>query len=130
MKRVMRWRYYCDHCPKSGSSGGHMKKHEAGCVRNPERVCGMCREAELDQKAPAELDAVLENEGLDALRTLADGCPACMLAAVIRARLKYGPASYEPDTGATNEPPGAAFSWTVERERFWRDVNEEACSRA
>jgi hypothetical protein len=42
MKRVQRWRYYCDFCKKSGNSGGHMKSHEASCTLNPARVCKLC----------------------------------------------------------------------------------------
>lgn len=43
MKKVKRWRYYCDHCKKSGGSGGHMKNHEEICTANPDRKCGFCR---------------------------------------------------------------------------------------
>lgn len=43
MKRVQRWRYYCDFCKKAGNSGGHMKSHEASCTLNPGRVCKLCQ---------------------------------------------------------------------------------------
>ena len=43
MKRVKRWRYDCDHCKKTGGSGGHMKNHEKICTANPDRECGFCR---------------------------------------------------------------------------------------
>ena len=36
------WRYKCDHCRKSGCSGGAMKAHECRCFKNPERLCSMC----------------------------------------------------------------------------------------
>jgi hypothetical protein len=49
MRRVQRWRYYCDFCKKAGNSGGHMKKHEASCTLNPQRTCGMCAVIEADQ---------------------------------------------------------------------------------
>lgn len=42
MKAVQRWRYYCDHCKKSGGSKGHMLSHEQGCTLNPNRICKMC----------------------------------------------------------------------------------------
>jgi hypothetical protein len=42
VKRVQRWRYYCDFCKKAGNSGFHLKKHEASCTLNPGRVCRMC----------------------------------------------------------------------------------------
>lgn len=42
MRKVQRWRYYCDHCKKVGGSGFHMAKHEVGCTLNPDRKCGLC----------------------------------------------------------------------------------------
>lgn len=59
MKRVQRWRYYCDFCKKAGNSGGHMKKHEASCTLNPARVCRMCVHIGDGQADMAEMLALL-----------------------------------------------------------------------
>lgn len=123
MKCVKRWRYYCDHCKKGLSSKPAMKRHEAGCCKNAARVCGMCREAELEQQPSELLDATLADGGLDALRKIAAGCPACMLAAVIRERLadeeEYGPRRGDEDPIA-----GSGFNFRTERDRFWADLND------
>lgn len=42
MRKVKRWRYYCDFCKKSGGSGHHMADHEERCTMNPNRYCSMC----------------------------------------------------------------------------------------
>jgi hypothetical protein len=42
MKRVQRWRYYCDHCKKVSGLRSAMEKHEKGCTLNPQRRCGIC----------------------------------------------------------------------------------------
>jgi len=42
MRKVQRWRYYCDHCTKAGQSGYHMANHEKHCTLNPLRECRMC----------------------------------------------------------------------------------------
>jgi hypothetical protein len=42
MKRVRKYVYYCDHCPKRMLSGHGIKKHELTCTANPKRECGVC----------------------------------------------------------------------------------------
>jgi hypothetical protein len=42
MRRVQRWRYYCDHCKKVSGLRSAMEKHEKGCTLNPARDCGIC----------------------------------------------------------------------------------------
>lgn len=119
MRRKRAWRYYCDHCNRGGASGGHMKVHEKRCCRNPERVCGMCREAEIGQKPIKDLIEAL-GDGLDdgviKLRTLAVGCPACMLSAIIQSRLQE-PAD---ETGPGFHVP---FDFNKAKDEFWSDVN-------
>lgn len=101
-------RYYCDFCPKSGCAAGHMKSHELHCTANPNRECGLCRqavkpadlfhhipEAESFKKAytwkDPSTDEVHEDFTLEghepareaALLTLREACgdcPACILA--------------------------------------------------
>lgn len=123
MKRVLRWRYYCDFCPKSGASGGHMKAHERSCCRNPERVCGMCEKAHLDQQPIAELIEALKSEDVKGLRETASGCPACMLAAIIQSGIQQ-PWNGEDDPGFRVE-----FDFKAESESFWADVHEEEATR-
>jgi hypothetical protein len=92
MRQVKRWRYYCDFCRKAGGSAYYMKKHEAGCTLNPGRQCGMCSlHGDVNAKPLAELITIfapandyeaLIPERLAQLRKDADGCPACIFAAL------------------------------------------------
>jgi len=62
-----------------------MVKHETGCTSNPVRVCRMCGIAGFAQKSGAELFEAAK-KGTAALRELAEGCPACMLAGIKQLR--------------------------------------------
>jgi len=62
MKKKMRARWYCDFCGRGSGSAPGMQKHEQGCTMNPDRACGMCREAALAQAPIAELVAVLAED--------------------------------------------------------------------
>lgn len=134
MKKVKRWRYYCDFCKKSGGSGGHMKNHEAACTKNPDRECGLCRMADLEQKKTSELielvnkhiiwrsfednygnstdsytefkSGITEDKVLKELRDFVEGCPACMLTAM---RLTI-------TTGLFS-----SFKWIKERDSFYKE---------
>lgn len=101
MRKVMRWRYYCDHCKRSGGSGGHMAKHEKGCTNNPARVCGLCLHSSNEQASIEALKAAWATS-FKALRELAGECPACILAA-----MRQGPG-----------PDGGAGFWSDSDERF------------
>jgi len=103
VRRKKVWRYYCEHCRKSGCSGYHMRRHEEGCTLNPNRICRMCKMVEGEQKPLDVLTAVFDglpvteadeygyrtttvNDSelqryIKRLETITDGCPACMLAA-------------------------------------------------
>lgn len=109
MKKVKRWRYYCDHCKKSGGSAWHMKKHEKTCTANPDRHCGFC-EIEGNINDIEKLKSIVEksvSEFWEETKNFSDtdfhdtdfhikitenlekdllkeskGCPACALAAV------------------------------------------------
>ncbi len=130
MTRKKRWRYYCDHCNKSGASGGHMKTHEARCCRNPERVCGFHSDERIEEPQPAlaDLTAALEGgkswaEGLKALREAAHGCPACMLAGILQSEVLQ-----EAKEMAHGDPesfpwPELDFDFKKEVESFWVDVH-------
>ena len=99
VKRVNR--YYCDFCKKSGCSKPALAKHEKHCTMNPARECRMCAFAELSGEPLSKLIAIMPtpptdyNDLTDAesfeafarsfipkLRTEADGCPTCMMAAI------------------------------------------------
>lgn len=108
MKTVLRPRYYCEYCKKSGGRKDIIAKHETGCTANPNRVCGCCRLAAMKQPSIDELRNALNEDAkefgeysphddgesvhlrnaptLMALITPNDRlyCPACMLT-VLRA---------------------------------------------
>ena len=90
MRKARRWRYYCEHCKRSGASGYHIQKHETGCTLNPNRVCRMCQLAKITQQPMAALIEALRDGGLPAIRELAGGCPACILAAIRLDRIGRG----------------------------------------
>lgn len=84
-------RYYCDHCKKATCQKAAMTRHENGCLRNPNRVCGFCAESakcDLDthQLTLKTLIAVLQEHGLEKLKDDAKNCPGCCFAAIIQSR--------------------------------------------
>lgn len=96
MRKVQRWRYYCDFCKKAGNSGFHMRNHEASCTLNPARVCKLCpRIGEVEQADMAAMLALLPD-------------PAQFMETI--------PAQYE--RGFLNEPLCVAHEYTR--------INEEA----
>lgn len=139
MKRKMVWGYWCDYCGKFGRSGGHMKRHEARCIKNPNRHCGMCYAAGNSQPEMSELVALASPLGLfwtedrdetpyynsaeakecakcllPELMEAADNCPACVLAAL-----------------AQNKVPAKDIGFDFEKEKtaFWSAVNENEMRR-
>ena len=129
MRKIKRWRYYCDFCNKGGGHSGWMKIHEKHCTLNPNRQCRMCEVADIPQQSVNELiekfKSVVDKQSLESfinddkkaleeLREITEGCPACMLA-VIR---QY------PDAIV-------AFDFKEESKSFWRNMNdrhaEEEC---
>jgi len=115
MKKKRKWRYYCDHCKKSGGTEFHMKKHEARCTMNPERVCGTCEESDGHQYDMSILIAELMSGGIDALRDKTEGCPNCMLAAVRQSGIMT----------KDDEDFKEVYGWDykIEKEAFWKEVN-------
>lgn len=101
MRKKRVWRYYCDFCNKAACRP--LVKHEEHCTKNPQRRCRMCVWAKLQTKSVHELVAAA-NAGIDTLRRVAHGCPACMLAGI-----RQGTASCEFDFGA-------------ERDAFWETL--------
>lgn len=117
-------RYRCDHCRKTSGSAPAMKRHESGCTANPQRRCGMCKQ---NQHTPLpDLIAALgagDKAGVDALRDAAEGCPACMLAAIRQSGLQrattFGPEGIEDDGFRV------PFDFNAEKESWWADRNDE-----
>lgn len=95
-------RYYCDFCKKSGCSSYHMKRHEAACTANPNRICRVCKTdvrdlgflaQELQSKPDGMMVPDIPNcqrevtkESFDRVSDLVDGCPACLLAVLRRGK--------------------------------------------
>lgn len=134
MKKLQRWRYYCDFCKKAGQSGGHMKSHESACTLNPGRVCKMCVKMDhVGQPAMADLLAVLplppnemgwdEEEAFKALveaampelRILTNNCPACIMAALRQKKIPV--------------PIVTSFNFKKEIEAIFQGINEEENER-
>ena len=113
MRRWRTWRYGCDYCRKTGCSASHMARHERRCTNNPNRECGMCRYFGIPEHSVAALVAVLRLDGLDALRSVAEGCPMCILAAIRQSGL------------STEDQWDLGFDFKKERDAFWRDERGE-----
>lgn len=116
MRQKMVWRYWCDHCRKGGCGKAAMAKHELHCSRNPNRVCRMCIREDMEQKPIGVLvDALVGRATVDELRKVANGCPACMLAA--RIALLH--------SGEIGEDDGVPYvDFAAESARFWADVHQ------
>ena len=84
-------RYICDHCNKGWWIKSKCARHEDMCLKNPDRVCGACKERNLLQRPlqffldhpAARLNPSIGDwyGDVDKLREMAQGCPLCMLAA-------------------------------------------------
>ena len=118
----MRPRYYCDHCGKGSGSPSAMTRHERGCTKNPERVCGMCAAAETTHGYNvAELIGILDKEGFKGLRSAVYDCPACILSAL---RTKNYPGD-ECGPGGVTGPNDGRETWNFSEAKmaFWDAVN-------
>lgn len=83
-------RYYCDHCGKGGMRSDCIARHERVCFRNPMRGCLTCDGPDaLNPRPVAGLVTILRETG-DAQKTkaAADGCPSCVMAAILQLRPK------------------------------------------
>lgn len=105
MKASKRWRYYCDHCNKSGGSKASMQKHERVCTANPARVCNM--HGFINSATRPNIQSLMSaaKVGLKELTDIADGCPACMLAGIRQLR-----ATTYDDGGGEGWPSDAVHS--------------------
>lgn len=91
MLKFKAWRYQCEFCGKNSRSASAMKKHERGCTANPDRECKMHKYLFGEDVAiPPVIGMVRllqelrdsEDHGLGRLRSAANNCPACILAAL------------------------------------------------
>jgi hypothetical protein len=116
------WRYKCEFCGKTGSSASHMTRHERGCTKNPNRLCGVCHQKWDDDHKEILIKALGDGrskEVVDDLREAAEGCHACMMAAVRLSGLQTPP---------DEEGPGFSiehFNYKEEKDRYWHDRNQE-----
>lgn len=116
MKKRQVWRYTCEFCKKSNCSAHHMRRHEESCTANPARnckFCGVCNGALLPELIAITQQCAEDN--IEPLREAANGCPACMLAA-IRQSGKQRPYESEDDRGFS-----FAFDFKKEKESWWHD---------
>lgn len=115
------WRYWCEFCGKGSCSGGHISSHEKACTANPGRVCRMHAHCESPQRPIVELVASLDlkrpNCNIDALREIADGCPACMLAAIRQSGI------FKWDGDPESQPPSNDWNFKTELKNFWDTIN-------
>ncbi len=122
MTKKQVWKYRCDFCRKTGLGAGHMANHEKRCTANPLRECRMHVHCEKPQASIPEMMLCLfskaEDHGIAALREMADGCPACMLAAIRQSGIcKW-------DGDPESPPVSLPFDYKKELAEFWASVNE------
>ena len=127
MRREKRWRYFCDHCNKSMGSNGGMENHEAHCTLNPKRTCRVCFRLENDAKPLAELIALVQSLSNTPDKTdeaaekelfkAADGCPACMLAAIRQSGIR----DIQPDEEGLGKYPNVGF-YSFDYKKRMKDV--------
>lgn len=94
MREVLKKVYYCDFCKKkSPRSGKDIIRHEKGCTRNPDRVCGLCNRVDvkfyiekfkriikLNTKEIYGFNSTEKRESIFRwIDSLMDGCPNCIL---------------------------------------------------
>lgn len=121
MKTKRMNRYYCDFCKKAGCSASCMSRHEKACCGNPKRQCGMCKSISEDEKIQKPIDELigaLRSGGVNLLRETANGCPVCMLAAIIQHRKQIGPNQDEEDWYFREQ-----FDFKKERDETWAKIN-------
>lgn len=123
MRAKMRWRYYCDFCPKAGGSKAHMRTHEASCTRNPDRTCRMC--GRVGDLAALQAAALVS---LAALEAEAKGCPVCML--IGKRHVEQHVEGHLALVGDDHEMPATraevlAWDFRAAQAAWWAEVNRE-----
>jgi hypothetical protein len=120
MRKKKVWRYYCDFCGKGGCGSGAMKHHEKHCTLNPQRICRMCQVIGESQQGMDFLVANYDKGGIETLRSAANECPNCMLAAI---RI------WKKTSGKSKEETWDDWNYKKELESFWSEQNAERRER-
>ena len=120
MRKVKRWRYYCDFCKKSGASEYHMRNHEKHCTSNPNRECRICNKLEEVQQPLVELTRAYKDGGLKELRAIAGDCPMCILT-TLKACINLNDWTGEP---WDENPWENSFDFKKELDAFWQSYND------
>jgi hypothetical protein len=126
MRKVKKWRYYCDHCRKASGTPHMMRRHEAGCTKNPNRVCGLCARAEVTQ---ASIETLIEALGggftheMEKIREVSNNCPACILAAIRQSDLiKNAQLDREESGYISPDTAWDKFDFKAEMKSFWEEM--------
>lgn len=111
-------RYYCDHCRKGMLKRPAMARHEAGCISNPDRTCGLCKQKPDIQGLIAYHKLIgrkesFTREEMAELQTKLGGCPCCLLAVMKQSNVF-------PDVH--DDPP---WIYTDERDKWFAEQNLE-----
>lgn len=124
-------RHYCEYCGKGSGNPAYMKRHERGCTLNPNRVCGFCelRVEHLGGEPQKPIKTLIEALGegsakdLKKLEKIAEGCPACMLAALRQSGLSL---IIDYDEEGICRPVKAAqlFNYRERVKEFWDKLND------
>lgn len=106
-------RYYCDYCSKGMLQKLAMERHEACCFRNPQREsCPVCENRCDEPSIPVLADLI--DEGADGqfarLSDEVNGCPACILSAVIQFNDRV-----DPDEWVEFDYKAAKCEWDKEK---------------
>jgi hypothetical protein len=131
VKAFRAWRFKCDFCGKNMRQRRAMERHESGCTANVNRVCRMhsyvTREDFPTVPTVLEMGTMLrehyadDDHGLSALRSLADDCPCCILAALRHTGLCKGDEENPPLISE------AQFNFKEEMKEIW--ANHFSASR-
>lgn len=112
MRSKLVMRHYCDHCGKGRFHRTATDKHEARCIYNPNRKCPFCSAMHDSPKPMDELIAALD-ASLDELRSVSQGCPTCMLAAIVQQKKRDG-----------DDFEDVNFDYKKEREEWYHENTE------
>lgn len=104
-----------------------MLRHERGCTLNPARSCGVCKNTEPDIKA---LSNIALSGDIARLSDAADGCPACMLAAIRQAdwptQTDTDNDGLHPFTRKVIPQPISDWNFNDSLAEWWREMNNSA----
>lgn len=104
-----------------------MLRHERGCTLNPKRACGVCKNSEPDIAA---MSSIALAGDIAKLLDAADGCPACVLAAIRQANWPTVTETFDGSvfTFTKKDFPPAISEWNFKEAlaEWWREMNASA----